>query len=202
LPKQAFVDVDANPGLMLDVSMTQRMTPSALICAIAFGMSSSTAFANDSSRYIISSDEVAGAAFKRMEVTFKSKFERRVVEDGATPGPSGNDAIYGHGKLWDLTGETIGRFDASTRLTEVMEDGEMRMGTAVYKFGDGENSFVIIGSGKFANNFGADHVGNPKFTYAITGGTGEFLGASGKCDVTRVDKTDYDVACKVLVPKL
>lgn len=182
--------------------MSRRMTLPTLICAAACATSSTVAFAVDPARYVISTDEVAGTVLKRMELAFKSKFEQRVVEDGATDGPSSDDTIYGHGRLWDKAGETIGRFDASTRLTEVMADGEMRMGTAVYRFGDGENSLVIIGSGKFASNFGTEHVGSTKFTYAITGGTGEFLGASGKCDVTRVNNSDFDVACTVLVPKL
>ncbi len=181
--------------------MIDRKPLSLLICASMAWSWSSASLAADPERYIVSSSEIQEAPFKKMELAFTSRFERRVVSDTETPGPSNNDSVYGHGKMWDQTGVEIGRFDANTRLTEVVDGGEMRMVIANYSFGDGQDSIVIVGSGKFDNDFGT-LVEKVSRSYAVTGGTGRFIGATGQCDVMRVGQTDYNVACTVLIPKL
>lgn len=102
--------------------------------------------------------------------------------------------------MWDQTGAEIGRFDTNTRLTEVVEGGEIRKVIANYSSGSGQDFIVIVASGKFDNDFESPKERASR-SYAVAGGTGKCIGATGPCDVMRVGQTDYNVPCKVLIPK-
>lgn len=135
----------------------------------------------------------------RYEIGFVVRFDHRMVVDNGAAGPTADDVIAGHGSLWDKAGAEIGRFDANTRLTETLEDGDRRLLFVTYTFGKGEDSIVILGTGTYTGTHG---LMNQQATniFSIAGGTGAFLAAGGQCGITRLDKINYNVKCTAFVP--
>lgn len=128
------------------------------------------------------------------EVTFTASFVDRQVVDTGDEGGSIGDYVSGYGNLLDESGATIGHFDVNTFITRFDGKAEGRYVSAEYSFGDGRDSFLISGSEAFdpGGIASEDHT----LTYAITGGTGTYIGAAGECHVDR-QGTNYTVACKV-----
>jgi hypothetical protein len=156
-------------------------------------------YAKDQPSYIIGLSHVPERKPIKYEIAFVSRFDNRIVVDSGEVGPSVDDVIGGSGTLWDREGVKIGRFDANTRLSERLNDGDRRLLFVTYSFGDNQNSIVILGLGTYTGNLGLlnQQVTN---TFSIVGGTGKFLAAGGQCQIMRIDQTDYKVTCTAFVP--
>ncbi len=162
-------------------------------------LNGSLAYAGDKPSYIISLSSVPERPPIKYEISFIARFDNRVVLDTGTVGPSVDDVIAGSGTLWDKENVKVGRFDANTRITEKSNDGDKRLLFVTYTFGEGHNSIVILGVGSYSGNHGLLHqqvINN----FAIVGGTGKFMAATGQCQITRVDQIDYRVTCKAFAP--
>ncbi len=107
------------------------------------------------------------------------------------------DYVAGHGELLDARGEAIGRFDVNTVITRFDGVAEGRQVSAEYSFGDGRDSFLISGNESFQLDGIA--VEDRPLTYAVIGGPGASMGATGECLVRRQGET-HDVTCKVFRP--
>lgn len=176
------------------------LTRLALITGLVMSvLAGSVAYAEDQPSYIISLSKVPERQPIKYEISFIARFANRVVVDTGTLGPSVDDVIAGSGTLWDKGGVEIGRFDANTRITEKLNDGDRRLLFVTYTFGEGQNSIVILGVGSYTGKHGLlyQQVTN---NFAIVGGTGKFMAASGQCQITRVDHIDYSVTCKAFAP--
>jgi hypothetical protein len=165
----------------------------ALTTVLIIGSGSAT-YAKDQPSYIISSSKVPKLNPIKYEIAFVSRFDNRIVVDSGAPGPSVDDVIAGSGTLWDKKGVQIGRFDANTRVSERLKDGDKRLLFVNYSFGDGQDSIVILGVGTYAGTLG---LMNKQVTniFSIVGGTGKFLAAGGQCQITRIDHTNYQLSC-------
>jgi hypothetical protein len=159
--------------------------------------SGSATYASGQPSYIISSSKVPQLNPIKYEIAFVSRFDNRIVVDSGAPGPSVDDVIAGSGTLWDKKGVQIGRFDANTRVSEKLKDGDKRLLFVNYSFGDGQDSIVILGVGTYAGTLGLmnQQVTN---TFSIVGGTGKFLAAGGQCQITRIDQINYQLSCTAL----
>lgn len=135
----------------------------------------------------------------RYQLSFVSRFDNRIVVDTGESGTSVDDTIAGNGTLWDKNGVKIGRFDANTRVSERLKDGDRRLLWVTYTFGEGQDSIVILGTGLYTGKLG---LMNQQLTnnFSIVGGTGKFLAAGGQCGITRIDQINYNLACTALVP--
>lgn len=162
-------------------------------------LTGSAAYAENQPSYIISLSKVPERQPIKYEISFVARFDKRVVVDTGTLGPSVDDVVAGSGTLWDKGGVEIGRFDANTRITERLNDGDRRLLFVTYTFGEGQNSIVILGVGTYAGKHGLlnQQIIN---NFAIVGGTGKFMAASGECQIARVDQIDYSVTCKAIAP--
>lgn len=165
----------------------------ALVTALMLSSGSAT-YATDQSSYIISSSRVPQLNPIKYEIAFVSRFDNRIIVDLGDPGPSVDDVVAGSGTLWDKKGIQIGRFDANTRVSERLKDGDKRLLYVNYSFGDGQDSIVILGVGTYAGTLG---LMNKQVTniFSIVGGTGKFLAAGGQCKITRIDHTNYQLSC-------
>ncbi|HAN71757.1 MAG TPA: hypothetical protein DCQ36_09255 [Actinobacteria bacterium] len=107
------------------------------------------------------------------------------------------DYVSGHGDLIDASGAMIGRFDVNTVITRFDGVTEGRQVSAEYSFGDGRDSFLISGNESF--QVGGVAAEDRPLTYAVVGGTGAYMGATGECVVSRQGET-FDVTCKMFTP--
>lgn len=107
--------------------------------------------------------------------------------------------IAGSGTLWDKGKMKVGRFDANTRITEKLNQGDRRLLFVTYTFDEGHHSIVILGVGSY---FGEHGLLNRQITnnFAIVGGTGKFMAATGQCQIVRIDQIDYSVTCRAFAP--
>ncbi len=169
---------------------------SGVLIVAAWGL---PAHAAEQESYITRADKAPELQPMIYELDFIARFDHRIVVDTGTGGPSADDVIAGHGSLWDKKSARIGRFDANTRLTETLENGDRRVLFVTYTFGDGQDSIVILGTGTYT---GAHGLMNQQATniFSVSGGTGKFLAAGGQCGITRLDQINYNVKCKALVP--
>ena len=165
----------------------------ALITALMISDGSAT-FAKDQPSYIISSSRVPQLNPIKYEIAFVSRFDNRIIVDLGEPGPSVDDVIAGSGTLWDKKGVQIGRFDANTRVSERLNDGDKRLLFVNYSFGDGQDSIVILGVGTYTGTLGLmnQQITN---TFSIVGGTGKFLAAGDQCQIKRIDRINYQLLC-------
>lgn len=165
----------------------------ALIAVLTIS-SGSAIYAKDQPSYIIGFGSVPERKPIKYEVAFVARFDNRIVVDSGALGPSVDDVIAGSGSLWDKKGVQIGRFDANTRVSERLSDGDKRLLFVNYSFGDGQDSIVILGVGTYTGTLG---LMNQQVTniFAIVGGTGKFLAAGGQCQITRIDSINYQLSC-------
>ena len=151
------------------------------------GLAGSTAYSADQPSYVNGVSKVPQREPVKYEIAFVARFDNRIVVDSGVPGPSADDSIVGSGSLWDKESVKIGRFDANTRVSERLEDGDRRLLWVTYTFGDGQDSIVILGTGIYGANV-AGLITNPKFS--IKARRGEYY---------VLDK-DVRVANRVLYP--
>ncbi len=165
--------------------------------AILIISSASVTYAKDQPSYIISSSSIRQLNPIKYEIAFVARFDNRIIVDLGEPGPSVDDVIAGSGTLWDKRGTQIGRFDANTRISERLNDGDKRLLFVNYSFGDGQDSIVILGVGSYSGTLGLmnQQVTN---TFSIVGGTGKFLAAGGQCQITRIDRINYQLSCTAI----
>ena len=165
----------------------------ALIAVLTISSGSAT-YAKDQPSYIIGFGSVPERKPIKYEIAFVARFDNRIVVDSGALGPSVDDVIAGSGSLWDKKGVQIGRFDANTRVSERLSDGDKRLLFVNYSFGDGQDSIVILGVGTYTGTLGLmnQQVTN---TFAIVGGTGKFLAAGGQCQIKRIDRINYQLLC-------
>lgn len=165
--------------------------------AILIISSTSATYAKDQPSYIISSSSIRQLNPIKYEIAFVARFDNRIIVDLGEPGPSVDDVIAGSGTLWDKRGAQIGRFDANTRVSERLNDGDKRLLFVNYSFGDGQDSIVILGVGSYSGTLGLmnQQVTN---TFSIVGGTGKFLAAGGQCQITRIDRINYQLSCTAI----
>ncbi len=131
------------------------------------------------------------------EVSFQASFVDREVMDMGEEGSGIGDYVAGHGDLLDASGQVIGHFDVNTVITRFDGVAEGRQVSAEYSFGNGRDSFLIAGNESF--QLGGVAAEDRPLTYAVVGGTGAYMGATGECVVMRQGET-YDVTCKVFTP--
>lgn len=179
-------------------------TPSLRRLALASGMIISAlagpaASASDLPSYIIGSKTLPERPPIQYDVDFIARFDHRIVVDNGGSGPTADDVIAGHGSLWDKASAAIGRFDANTRLTQSLEDGDRRLLFVTYTFGEGQDTIVILGTGVYTGMHGLLNK-QATNTFSIVGGTGRFLAAGGQCGITRLDEINYNVTCTAFVP--
>jgi hypothetical protein len=156
-------------------------------------------YAKDQPSYITGSSNATQRQLIKYEIAFVARFDNRIVVDSGEVGPSVDDVIAGSGTLLDKGGVTIGRFDANTRVSERMNDGDRRLLFVTYSFGDGQNSLVILGVGTYRGKHGLLHQ-EVKNNFSIVGGTGKFMASGGQCQIARIDQIDYQVTCTAFVP--
>ena len=163
------------------------------------GLAGSTAYSADQPSYVNGVSKVPQREPLKYEIAFVARFDNRIVVDSGVPGPSADDSIVGSGSLWDKESVNIGRFDANTRVSERLEDGDRRLLWVTYTFGDGQDSIVILGTGIYGAKLG---LLNQQVTnrFSIVGGTGKFLAAGGQCEIKRLEGMDYNVTCEAFVP--
>lgn len=135
----------------------------------------------------------------KVELNFIGRQTDRIVNDNGPVGHSISDTADSYGELIDAQKKIIGRFDVITRATDVWSDGEVRMVFAEYTFGEGRDSYVIFGGGKFLANTGRAELSKPH-VFPVTGGKGRYMGATGQCTVMRVHAVDTQVQCTLFVP--
>jgi hypothetical protein len=135
----------------------------------------------------------------RYQLSFVARFDERIVVDTGESGASVDDTVAGNGTLWDKESVQIGRFDANTRVSDTLKDGDRRLLWVTYTFGEGQDSIVILGAGVYAGKLG---LMNQQVTnnFSIVGGTGKFLAAGGQCGITRMDQINYNLSCTAFVP--
>lgn len=107
------------------------------------------------------------------------------------------DSIPGSGDLMDTDGNIIGIFDIHTVVTR-SSTGEGRLFSAEYSFGDsGVDAIVVIGA---EHGLEPGQIPDPErlTTYAVVGGTGQYKGARGECDVDLVGEF-YTITCTFTV---
>ena len=165
---------------------------------IMTGLAGSTAHSADQPSYVNGVSKVPLREPVKYEIAFVARFDNRIVVDSGVPGPSADDSIVGSGSLWDKESVNIGRFDANTRVSERLEDGDRRLLWVSYTFGDGQDSIVILGTGIYGAKLG---LLNQQVTnrFSIVGGIGKFLAAGGQCEIKRLEGMDYNVTCEVFV---
>lgn len=147
-----------------------------------------------------STDVTSAVRWTRIEHNYTARQIDRVINDNPPQGHSIGDTADSHGTLLDPSNATIGRFDVITRATNVWRDGERRMIVAEYSFGNGDDSYVIAGAGHFLAQVGRAEQHKHHF-FPIVGGKGKFLGATGQCDVMRINADDTKVSCVLFVPR-
>lgn len=168
-------------------------------CVMMSGLAGSTACSADQPSYVSGFSKVPVSAPIRYQISFVARFDDRIVVDTGASGPSVDDTVAGNGTLWDKESVNVGRFDANTRVSERLKDGDRRLLWVTYTFGDGQDSIVILGTGLYTGKLGLlDQQVTNKFS--IVGGTGKFLAAGGQCEITRADLIDYNVTCTAFVP--
>ena len=163
------------------------------------GLAGSMAYSADQPSYVNEVSKVPQREPLKYEIAFVARFDNRIVVDTGVSGPSADDSIVGSGSLWDKESVKIGRFDANTRVSERLEDGDRRLLWVTYTFGDGQDSIVILGTGIYGAKLG---LLNQQVTnrFSVVGGTGKFLAAGGQCEIKRIEGIDYKVTCKVFAP--
>ena len=182
---------------MTTISLIRLVLISVLMSGV---LAESAASSADQPSYVIGVSDVPARQPVKYEVAFVARFDNRIVVDIGVSGPSVDDSIVGSGTLWDKKSANVGRFDANTRVSERLKDGDRRLLWVTYTFGDGRDSLVILGTGIYTGNLG---LLNQQVTnnFSIVGGTGKFLAAGGQCGITRVDRIDYSVECVAFVPE-
>ena len=168
--------------------------PAGLLLAIA-----APVCAKDS--YSVTSSTKSSVRLSKIELKFIGRQTDRLVIDNGPPGHSISDTADSYGELLDAKKKIIGRFDVITRATDVWHDGERRMLIVEYSFGEGRDTFLMMGVGHFMANTGRAHA-QRKHVFAVTGGKGRFMGAFGECTVARVNAVDSESDCTLYVPRL
>jgi|LakMenEpi03Aug12_release.lakeMendotaPanAssembly.Ray.scaffolds.fasta_scaffold664982_1 hypothetical protein len=133
-------------------------------------------------------------AWSLTTLKFKSKYDGRHVIDLGDSGTSIGDLTAGHGNVFAINGDVIGRFYVYTISTKESSSSEVKYVNAEYAFGDGLDTINIMGSGEYTPG-GLAALNRPLY-FAISGGTGKYSGARGVCEVARMNDGDHIVTCK------